>query len=114
MLPCARQHDDHALMRMPVMYIRKVRMYVLERRVMVWMPVRFNAIPGEVVRVLVMCVVNVVVRVIERCVQMFVCVGFRQMQPYAQRHQARCYPERSRWCFAKKNDGHRRTDKRCG
>ena len=99
---------------MPVMDIREMCMTVFERRVLVGMSVRFRAIPRKVVRVLVVFVVHVVVGVVQRLMQVFVPVIFRQMQPHAQCHQSRRNPECRRGRFSEEDYGHGCANERRG
>ena len=88
------------------MDIREMRMTVLERRMLMGMSVRFRAIHWKIVRVLMMVVVVVVMGVIQRLMRMVVAMAFREVQPYAQRHQPRRNPESRRGRFSEKGDGH--------
>ena len=70
-----------------VVDVRVVRMDMCDRLMHVRMGVRFAAIPGKVVRVLVVFVVVVAVLVDERFMRVLVCMSFANMQPDAHRHQ---------------------------
>ena len=73
-------------MLVPMVDIWKMRMDVTERRVVVGMHVRLNAIPSGLVQMAVMLIVPVRVRVALRRVDVPVCVSFTDVQPYADRH----------------------------
>ena len=95
---------------MPVMGIREMCMTMLVLYTSVGMSMWFRAIPRKVVRVLMMFVV--VVCVIQRLMRMFVAVAYRQMQPYAQRHQSRRDPECRRGCCSEVGNRHGCTNER--
>ena len=77
------------LMRMPVMYVRIVRVAVHERLVRVKVRVGFGAVPG-VVRVLVVLVMHVRVPMFHELMRVLMDMGFRHMQPHARNHQCAC------------------------
>ena len=81
-------------MTVAVMNIGKVRMRVHDRVVFVRMAVRLLAIPWEIVSVMVMLVVTMPMRVLERFVFVCVLVTLAQVQPDADSHQAARDPER--------------------
>ena len=74
---------------MPVMGVGKMRMLMRHRlmpmQVAMWQP--WHA--WDVVRVLMMLVMDVFVVVLGHSVLMLMLVSFREVQPYAQRHQRR-------------------------
>ena len=80
-------------MAVPMMDVGIVRVAVADRQMAVRMAVRFAAIPGEVVFVLVMQVMAVAMAVLDFLVGVGVLVAFRQVQPDAERHQCRGQPE---------------------
>ena len=71
---------------MAMMQIGKVRVRMRERCMMMGMGVRLAAVPGKIVRVLVMRVVHMSVVMIERLVHVRVFVPFAHVQPDARRH----------------------------
>jgi hypothetical protein len=77
----------------PVVDVRIVRVPVRQRRVPVRMHVRLAAIPGEVVRVLVVLVVTVRMRMLEKLVRMLVFVPLAHVQPDARAHEKGSDPE---------------------
>lgn len=80
-------------MSVTVVDVRVVRMDMCDRLVHVRMGMRLAAIPGKVVRVLVVFVVAVAVLVGERFMRVLVCMAFADVQPDAHRHQCAGQPE---------------------
>jgi hypothetical protein len=80
-------------MRMPVMNIREMRVRMRDRRMGMLMGVRLVAIPREIVLVLVMRVVPMTMRVVQRGVRVRMLVTFADVQPDTQGHQGRGHPE---------------------
>jgi hypothetical protein len=76
-----------------VVEVGVVRMAVHQPPVPVSMRVRLAAVPRDIVRVPVMGVVHVRVGVLHRLVDMIVRVPLREVQPYAERHEAGGDPE---------------------
>ena len=73
-----------------MVHVRHMRMRVLQALMAMCMRVGF---PGRIIRtvfVLVMCIMNVRMRVLHRLVNMLVLVLLSQMQPDADRHHASC------------------------
>lgn len=70
-------------MRMAVVDVRVVRMPVSQRLVPMSMHMRFVTFPREVVLMLVVLVVAVGMRMLERLVRVEVLVPLSQVQPYA-------------------------------
>ena len=68
-------------MRMPVMNIREMRVRMRDRRMGMRMGVRLVAIPREIVLVLVMRVVPMTMRVIQRDMRVRMLVTFADVQP---------------------------------
>src|SRR5574343_802156 len=71
----------------PVVDVRVMGVSVHQRGVVVRVAVRLAAVPGEVVRVLVVGVVAVRVVVVQGLVGVLVLVALAPVQPHAQRHQ---------------------------
>ena len=92
---------------MPVMQIRVMWVAVFQRLMDVRMGVRFVAVPWEIVRVLVVLVVDVAMVVFEQFVLMFVRVAFADVQPYADGHQSAGDPEREPGGFVQQQQGKR-------
>ena len=80
-----------------VVDVGKMGVAMRQRLMTMGMGVRFSPIPIEVVRVLMMRVVAVAMRMLERFVCVLVLVPFAQVQPDAEHHQRRRDPERDRW-----------------
>ena len=78
----------------PVMQVGVVRVAVRETAMPVRMGVRFAAVPREAVAMLVMLIVRVRMRVLDRLVHVVVLMALRQVQPHAERHERRGDPER--------------------
>ena len=70
-----------------MVHVRIVRVNVGERRVDVRMDVRFLAVPGEVVGVLMMVIVRVGVRMFLQLVLVPVSMALCQVQPDAGSHE---------------------------
>ena len=70
-----------------MVHVRIVRVNVGERRVNVRMDVRFLAVPGEVVGVLMMVIVRVGVRMFLQLVLVPVSMALCQVQPDARSHE---------------------------
>lgn len=68
--------DTTSLVPMLVMYIRIMRMTVRQRRMGVFVGMRFVAVPVEIVHVLMVFVMHVAVRVCDRLMGVQVCVPF--------------------------------------
>lgn len=66
---------------MAMVDVRVMRVLVRQHFMPVRMYVRLISIPGEVVRVLVMLVVTMTVRVLQRFMRVFVFVPLAHMQP---------------------------------
>ena len=80
-------------MPVPVVQVGVMRMRVHQWLVPVAMRVRLAAVPCEVVRVMVVRVVQVIVFVLQRLVGMFMRVALREVQPYPESHQRSGEPE---------------------
>ena len=78
---------------MPVVDVRKVRMLVDQRAVRVGMGVGLHAVPSEIVCVLVMLVVSMTMRMLQRFVSVLVFVSLPDVQPHAQHHERCGKPE---------------------
>ena len=76
------------------------------------MRMRLAPVPGKVVRVPVVRVVNVLVRMFYRGVRMRVLVALGEMQPDTERHQGDGDPEELRRTFTKQSQRKRGTEKR--
>jgi hypothetical protein len=92
-------------MRVPVMDIREMRMRVRHGCMAVRMGMRLVAVPREVVLVLVMRVVPVTMRVLERIVRVRMLMTFANVQPHAERHQRCSDPEKRRRQFGPQKPG---------
>src|ERR1044072_9978911 len=79
-----------------MMYVRKMRMPVRNRCMPMRMAVRLFAVPSEVVLMLMMRVVPMPMRVIQRVMRVRMLVPFADMQPDAQCHERGGDPERRR------------------
>src|SRR6267378_3141274 len=90
------------------MQVGIVRVTVHQARVAVRMVVRLAAVPGEIMFVPMMFIVQVGMGMLDRPVDVPVLVPLRDMEPYAERHQYRSHPERRSSLFAQ----HRKR-KRC-
>ena len=91
-----------------------MRMAMADRQVSVRVAVRFAAVPGEVVLMLVVQIVAVAVRMFVFFMRMRMLVAFRQMQPDADTHQSGCQPEQAADRFMQYQQRYRRTDEwRC-
>ena len=97
-------------MLMAMMDIRVMRVFVRDARVPMKMAVRLLAAPLKIMFMLVVCIVNVAMRMFQRFMRMFMGVVFGQVQPDAQAHQAGCEPEGSRCGFVQQQYGNRRAD----
>lgn len=83
---------------MPVVHVRIVWMAMCEHRMMVYVGVRFPAIPAQFMRVLVMLVVHMHMTVRQLFVRMLVLMMLGQVQPDAHSHQRCGNPEgRRKW-----------------
>jgi hypothetical protein len=78
---------------MPVVDVRVVWMPVHELRVLVPVHMRFLAIPFWPVPVPVMSIVNVVMLMLHRLVQVLVLVPLADVQPHAGNHEGSGRPE---------------------
>lgn len=76
-----------------MMYVREMRMRVRNRCMPMRMAVRLFAVPCEVVLMLMMRVVPMPMRVIQRVMRVRMLVPFADMQPDAQRHERGGDPE---------------------
>ena len=76
-----------------VVNVRKVRVLVRHYRMVMRMGMGLRALPGKVVRMLVMRVMHMAVCVRKRFMRVFVFVVFGQVQPDAQRHESARQPE---------------------
>lgn len=76
-----------------MMKIRIVRVGMDQRFVLVRVRMGLPAIPGEVMRMLVMGIVRMQVLVFEQFMRVLVFVPLTHVQPYAERHQCACDPE---------------------
>ena len=82
--------------RVPVMNIRKMRVTVLNGQMLMHMTVD-NArgfIPGMLM--LMMHVMGMPVRMLQRLVQVHVCMGLGQVQPHSKKHEGCGQPEQQR------------------
>lgn len=101
-----------ALMFVTVMNVGIVRVRVPERRVVMKMRVGFSTIPFEVVSVLMMRIMDVLVRVGQRIVDVWVLVRFCKVQPEPPNHQCACGPEDHARDFRKHDQRNRGADER--
>jgi len=99
---------------MPVVVVWKVRVTVRQRSVAMRMAVWLRAVPGKVVRVLVVAVVPVRVAVYLRGMGVQVVVVLAQVQRHAGCHQQRRPPQPSADGLAQPQHRERRTHERCG
>ena len=83
----ARQAPWPSGVAVPVVQVRVVRMLMREDAVAVCMRVGFGSVPRKIVLVLVMCVVDVRVRVSERFVAVLVHMAFGQVERHTGSHQ---------------------------
>ncbi len=83
-------------MPMLVMNVRIMRMAMRDGLVLMQVSMRFCAIPGDGVSMLMVFVVHVRVIVVQRLVGMHMVVAFREVKPDARRHQHGRNPEGSR------------------
>ena len=81
------------LVPVPVVEVRVVRMAVHQRRMVVRMGVRRAAVPVRVVLMLVVHIVDMLVRVFHRVVDVRVQMPFGQVEPDAQGHERGGDPE---------------------
>lgn len=81
---------------MPVMNIWEMRVRMRDRRMGMRMSVRLVAVPREIMLVLVMRVVPMAMRVVQRMVRVRMLVTFADVQPDTQRHQGGGHPEQRR------------------
>ena len=96
----------------PMVNIREMRVLVRHGLVSMPMAVRFLAIPSKVMRMLVVLVMSVRMRVLQRFVGVFMVMPFTQMQPDTQAHQGTGQPKQGRCGFAQKQHSHRRPHER--
>lgn len=87
----------------PMMCVRKMMMRMRDRFVPMSMRVPGAGRNRNIMRVLMMFVVNVRMLVIQQLMTVFVQVSFAQMQPYAVCHQAARDQQLRRECIAKKH-----------
>ena len=78
---------------MPMMNIWEMRVRMRDRRMGMRMRVRLVAVPREIVVVLVMRVVPMPMRMIQRGMRVRMLVSFADVQPDTQRHQGSGHPE---------------------
>lgn len=90
--------------------IRKVRMPVPQRLMPVFVSMRFTAVPGRSVLVLMMRIVRVCMTMDQRLVNMLVFVSLSQMQPNTNCHACGCDPERPSDRLAIEENGHAAAD----
>ena len=95
---------------MAVVDVGIMRMAVRESRMRVFVRMRLNAVPGRIVRMLVMFIMHVMVRVLRRFVGMCVLVTLGEVQPDTSRHERGGNPERHRGRFAEGQDCYRGAD----
>ena len=81
---------------MSVVNVRKMCMLVFEFCMLVIMCVRLNAIPFKVMDMLVVLVMFMFVFMLQRFMQMFMCMVLGQMKPNTKAHQRRSNPKRQR------------------
>ena len=94
------------------MQVRVMRMRVHEPRMPVRMRVRFGPIPGEIVLVPVVLVVDMRMSMFERLVRMLVLVALGKVQPDAEPHQAGGDPKQGCGLLAKQRQRERCTEER--
>ena len=80
-------------MSVPVVDVWVMRVLVRQLFVPMGMHVRFFAIPGEIVLMLVVLVVPVTVRVLQHLVGVLVLVALANVEPYTEGHKRGCCPE---------------------
>ena len=80
-------------MAVPMVNIRIVRMRMPKRRVDVFVSVWFAWVPGKIMRVLMVFIMNVSMAVTHRFMGMFVHVFLSQMKPDPRSHQSSGQPE---------------------
>ncbi|KQU80994.1 hypothetical protein ASE08_12055 [Rhizobacter sp. Root16D2] len=74
-------------MPVPVVDVRKVRVPVRQNAMPMWVHMRLAPVPRKVMLVLMVRVVSMRMRVLERLMRVFVFVPFANMQPDADTHQ---------------------------
>lgn len=79
---------------MLVVHVRKVGVPMGDDRMPVRVQVWFAAVPGKVMFMLVMVVVHMPMRVVQRLMGVLVLVALPDMQPDTDGHQGRRHPER--------------------
>lgn len=102
------------LLRMPVLMvdIRVVRVAVRDGRMPMLVGMWFTSIPREIVRVLMVDVVDVAMGVRDWIVRVHVLMALRKMEPDTSRHEDEHYPESPRDLLAEKQNGHSSSDER--
>lgn len=90
---------------MLVVNIRVVRVTVCDGCMCMLMGMRFATIPREIVRVLMVEVVDVAMGVRDRVMRMHVGMTLGEVQPHAQRHQNCRDPEQQRSVLTKSHNG---------
>lgn len=101
-------------MQVAVLVVWKMRMTVCQWLVGMHVAVRLGAVPGKVMRVLVVAVVQVRVAVHLRHVGVQVAVALAQVQRHTGCHQQRSPPKSGADRFTQPQHRERRTNKRCG
>ena len=86
-------------MSVSVVNIREMRMLVRDGDMTMPMIMRLVIVPVEIVRVLVVFVMDVPMSVLHRLMHVPVLMTLRQVKPDAPAHQARCQPKRQRRRF---------------
>ena len=92
-----------ASMTMLMVNVWKMRMNVPDRHMLMWMLVWARAIPGKVMRMLMVLVMNMRVGMHHGQVRMVVFMRFCQVQPDTQPHQRRGHPKHRSCRFTKTN-----------
>ena len=99
-------------MSVAVVNIREMRVFVRHSHMTMPMVMWLVIVPTEIVRMLVVCIMDVLMTVLHRLMYVFVLMVLRQVQPDTPAHQARRQPEWPCCRFAEQCQCHRRTDKR--
>lgn len=80
-------------MSVAVVNIREMWVFVHHSRMTMPMVMRLAIVPVEIVRVLVVCIMDVLMTVLHRLMHVFVLMVLRQVQPDTPAHQACRQPE---------------------
>lgn len=99
-------------MHMPMVDVREMRMPVGDRLVPVLVYVGFLPVPVEVMRMLVVFVMDMCMTVLHGLMRVLMLVPFRQVQPHAEGHQHAGQPEPGANRFTQQQQRHQSTDER--